>query len=480
MAREHRTRAAASGRARLVAAAALAVSALAAAPGSYAERLQGTTERVSVADGGRQVRGGSRQAAISANGRFVAFASTAPDLVPGDHNETSDIFVRDRLADTTVRVSVSSAGVEADGWSIEPAISADGRYVAFTSTASNLAPGVRICDQPWGVTPCGDLYVHDRETGTTRRASPSTTGEGGNGFSRGAALSADGRFVAFASEASNLVDGDGNGQWDVFVRDLEADATVRISLAPDGADAAGRSVLASISADGRFVSFSSTAANLVAEDDNEWHLDVFVRDRDADGDGIYDEPGAVTTEIVSRATDGTQANSDSIDSDLSPDGRWVAFRTVATNLTPGPPPQTCNTLRTALCTEIYLHDRLTGVTTRVSEPAWADEPIGICTDPRVSADGRFVAFKSNAPNLVAHDVNDSSDIFLRDMHAGETTIVSLTWLGTQGDFAARPDMTPDARFVTFDSNAHLYVPDDTNLLSDVFLRDRQGAWTPNP
>jgi Tol biopolymer transport system component len=236
--------------------------------------LKGTTERVSVSSSGRQARGESYEQTISADGRFVAFYSQASNLVAGDTNGQPDVFVRDRLKRTTERVSVSTRGRQANYFSADPAISADGRFVVFDSGASNLVAG-DTNGQP-------DVFVRDRLKRTTERLSVSNDGNPPNGVSSGgliSAISADGRFVVFDSLASNLVAGD-RMHTDVFVRDRLKNTTERLSLSASGRQANGESERPAISADGRFVAFQSEASNLVSGDTNS-AVDVFVRDRKA-------------------------------------------------------------------------------------------------------------------------------------------------------------------------------------------------------
>ncbi len=174
------------------------------------DRKLGTTRRVSVSSTGAQGNSGSFGPAISSAGRYVSFSSDASNLVPGDTNAAQDVFVRDRKLGTTRRVSVSSTGAQGNSVSFDPAISSAGRYVSFSSFASNLVPG----DTNGTV----DVFVRDRELGTTRRVSVSSTGAQGNRLSFDPAISSAGRYVAFSSAASNLVPGDTNGSFDVFVR----------------------------------------------------------------------------------------------------------------------------------------------------------------------------------------------------------------------------------------------------------------------
>jgi Tol biopolymer transport system component len=234
----------------------------------------GTTERVSVDSAGNE--GNSfvqRNASISADGRFVAFTSFATNLVPGDTNRRDDVFVRDRLTGTTELVSVDSAGNQGNRDSGSPAISADGRFVAFHSVATNLVPG-----DTGNMT---DVFVRDRLTGTTQRVSVDSAGTEGNGASVEPAISGDGRFVAFYSFATNLVPGDTNGDGDVFVHDRQTGTTERVSV--DSAGNQGSAISdgfrkVSISADGRVVAFVSVATNLVPGDTNGGS-DAFVHDR---------------------------------------------------------------------------------------------------------------------------------------------------------------------------------------------------------
>jgi Tol biopolymer transport system component len=236
------------------------------------DRVLGTTERVSVASNGTQADFNCSFPAISADGRFVAFESVSTTLVPGDTNLVWDIFVRDRLLATTERVSVDSAGVEANDRSRYPAISGDGRFVTFYSFATNLVPGDTNGHE--------DVFVRDRLLGTTERVSVDSSGVEGDSISLYPDISADGRFVAFESLSTNLVPGDTNGLPDIFVRDRLLGTTERISVDSSGVQANDQNWFPRISADGRFVTYSSRASNLVPGDTNGWE-DVFLRDRGA-------------------------------------------------------------------------------------------------------------------------------------------------------------------------------------------------------
>lgn len=257
-----------------IAATSIAAAGLLAATPAVADAA--VTELVSVDAGGGPANESSFVQGLSGDGRYVAFSSFASDLVPGDTNgdlnpnSGIDIFVRDRTAGTTERVNVSSAGEQANVGSNSAALSADGRVVAFDSPATNLVDGDTNDRQ--------DIFVHDRPSGATERVSVSSAGDQANDDSFSPTLSGNGRFVAFASNASNLVAGDANGHTDVFVHDRQTGATERVSVDSAGAPANGLSFNPSISADGRVVSFTSFASNLGAGDTNA-QSDVFVHDR---------------------------------------------------------------------------------------------------------------------------------------------------------------------------------------------------------
>jgi Tol biopolymer transport system component len=369
-------------------------------PAGSVRAAPGNTTRVSVASDGTQANGGSFTPSISADGRYVAFASIAVNLVSGDTNGVQDIFVHDRQTGQTTRVSVASGGAQANGPSFDPSISADGRYVAFASLATNLVSGDTNNEQ--------DIFVHDRQTGQTTRVSVATGGGQANLASSDPSISADGRYVAFESIASNLVSGDTNNTGDIFVHDRQTGATTRVSIGPGGTQANRGSLAPSISADGRYVAFHSSATNLVSGVTNGT-THIFVHDR---------QTGATTR--VSVASDGTEGNSVSIKPSISADGRYVAFQSIATNLVSGDTNGT---------QDIFVHDRQTGQTTRVSVASDGTEGNSGSNDPSISANGRYVAFQSQANNLVSGDTGFITDIFIHDRQTGVTTRVSIAFEG---------------------------------------------------
>jgi Tol biopolymer transport system component len=397
---------------------------------------------------GVQGDGNSYVPSISSDGRNVTFESIATNLVAGDTNGVSDIFVRDRLTETTYLVSRNSAGEKGNLESYSPAISADSRYVTFQSFATNLVAG--------DTNTADDIFVRDRQTGTTTRVSKNSAGVQGDGASRYPSISADGRYVTFQSSATTLVSGDTNGVHDIFVRDRNTGTTYLVSKSSDGIQGNDESTYPSISADGRYVAFESIATNLVSGDTNG--VDVFVRDR---------QTGTATR--VSKSSTGAEANGNSYSPAISADGRYVVFESAATNLVAGD---------TNVKNDIFVRDRNTGTTTRVSKSSAGVEANDISYYPVITADGRYVTFKSSATNLVSGDTNGVDDIFVRDRNTGTTTLVSRSSSGAQGDDASDiPAISADGRYVTFESIATNLVPGDVNGVWDIFVRDRQTGTT---
>lgn len=340
--------------------------------------------------------GPSSAPTMSADGQRIAFVSAATNLVAGDTNGVDDIYLRTGR-DPVVRVSVPAAGGVANGPSWEPDISADGTKVVFTSAASNLVPG--------DTNGQSDVFLRDLSTGQTTRVSVGPGGAQANGRSLSPAISADGRYVAFTSGASNLVRKDNNGILDVFVRDLRRGTTERVSVSSAGRQQ-NRSVtppfvqMPDISDDGRYVVFDSDATNLYEKDTNR-HTDVFLRDRKKD-----------TTALVSASSVNVQGNNDSFAPRLSPRGRFLTFQSFATNLAAGDGPRE----------DIFVRDLRHGTTSTVTvtasgQPRGVEQVPQLLQRPSISADGRFAAFSSTVTNLVPGDVNGQQDVFVRLLDA---------------------------------------------------------------
>jgi hypothetical protein len=404
------------------------------------------TSLASVNSDGMQAHFASYDSSISGDGRYIAFQSGANNLVPGDTNGDPDIFVHDRIGGATTRVSVNSSGGQVNGNSRLPCISGDGRFVAFDSDA-RLVHG--------DTNGLFDVFVHDRLTGETVRASVSSNGDQGNGDSIIGRVSDDGRMVVFHSNATNLVPGDTNGDYDVFVHDMLTGVTVLADVDSSGKQGNSWAEFATISADGRFVAFMSGSTNLVPGDTNN-NPDVFVHDL---------LTGA--TERVDVSSSGTQAGSGTFGT-ISADGRFVAFTSSASNLVPGD---------TNGHSDVFLHDRQTGLTTRVSVDSNGgqsngDSGIGLIPFNAISGDGRFVAFRSEATNLVPGDTNHADDIFVHDLQTGITKRVSVDSFGRQAQGGSEfPSISRDGRLVSFSSLAKNLVEHDTNSNQDIFVND---------
>ena len=489
------------------------------------DQLTHSTTRVSISTSGRQGSGASGEGliTISADGRYVAFHSRAANLVAGDTNGKQDVFIRDRELRRTIRVSVSSDGRQADGDSSDPAISRDGARVAFVSFASNLGARGRSCSPPKARPfPCSNVYLRDIGSGNTSVVAATSKD------SRSAAISGDGRSVAFVSGGDDLVPGDTNDEEDVFLFDVANSRTTRISISSSEAEAnEGSYERPAVSIDGRFVAFASGASNLIPDDtemcedlmdDVEFSCsDIFLRDR-----------AAGTTELASISTAGDHGELGSWNPAMSSDGRYIAISSSA--IAYGIKyPTGCGD---DICPHVFVRDRSARTTTLVStsSPGGARRPEvdgypstpavssdgsvvafvsdgtkfvadtngsadvfvwrrgrisrvsvssggevarGWSNDPALSADGRVVAFRSKASNLVRGDTNAVEDVFVRDMERHRTTRVSVSSSGAQADKpSAQPSLSEDGRYVVFTSDATNLVTGDTNHVTDVFVHDR--------
>lgn len=398
---------------------------------------------ISLAVDGSEADGASFTPAISADGRYVAFTSAASTLVSGDSNGVEDVFVFDRVTRSTERESLSSVGEQGNGDSYGPAISSDGRYLAFTSAASNLTAGDANSNL--------DIFVHDRVAHTTVLASVGPHGTMGDGPSVAPSISGDGRLVAFESDAATLVPGDTNGTGDVFVHDVVTGMTRRLSVASNGQQTESPSFGAAISADGRAVAFESFSSQLLPGDTNG-ALDVFVADVPT---GNLDR--------VSLSTDGGQADNRSYSPSISADGRIVAFASFADNLVPDD---------TNGLLDVFIRRRDQKTTTRLSVAPDGAEADGLSFAPVVSADGALVVFSSEAGNLVADDSNGARDVFVASTTSGAVSRLSRPGSGGKGQ-GDGPSLGPvvDASgvMVAFASFATNLVPGDTNGQSDVFV-----------
>ena len=406
----------------------------------------GDTLRASVNSSGGQAINDSEYPRVSADGRFIAFKSLATSLVPGDTNGTGDIFLRDMQTGMTTRVSVDSNGAQANNGSSAPSISADGRYIAFDSLATNLVPN--------DTNGRNDIFVHDTQTGVTTRVSVDSSGLEANQDSYFPSISADGRYITFGSYATNLVPSDANGTMDIFLHDMQTGATTRVSVDSNGIQANGFSTGSSISANGRYIAFTSSASNLVLGDTNSRN-DIFVRDLQTG-----------TTIRVSVDSNGTQTNGDSNNPSISSDGRYVTFDSYASNLISG---DTNNT------SDVFLRDVQMGWTTRVSIASGGLQGNSASGLSFISGDGRYIVFYSDATNLAPGDTNGRRDIFVYHVQAGATVRASVASNGTQADNGSYfPFISADGQYIVFQAYATNLVAGDTNSNADIFIHRQNG------
>jgi Tol biopolymer transport system component len=415
----------------------------------------------------------TRSVALSADGRYLAFASKAanlvtgqPGLTAGDANGVSDIFLRDLVSRTTVLVSINKAGTGSGGGaSTSPSISADGRYVAFRS----LAPNIDRTDIDTDAQ--ADIYVWDRTTGIPVLASRSSgaLGDKANGACDNPDISADGRYVVFESTALNL-DGlavggdDDDAVVDIYRRDLDPTSfqlTELVSrrstvLAVPGLKGNGDSNRSRISGDGRYVVFDSGASNLVTNagdggPDSNSTRDCFMRDMVAE-----------VTRRVSLTSAAGDPNNQSDAPSISGDGRYVVYRSNASNIHPdddGPE------------NDIFLYDTQSGVIIICSQHTFGTQAGNSCNFPVITNDGQFIVFQSGSSAMVNGDNNNRTDIYRHNRLTRETERLSVTTYGLElnGD-SQRPSVSSNGLYVAFITDATNAADDDTNGAVDVYVR----------
>jgi uncharacterized repeat protein (TIGR01451 family) len=410
-----------------------------------------TTTRVSLTSTGAQSKGGASDApSVSSNGRYVAFASTATNLVPGDTNAASDVFVRDTVSGTTTLVSVGAGGVPANGASDQPSISGDGRYVAFRSAASNL-----VASDTNGHY---DVFVRDLVAGTTSLVSQSTGGTQGDNDSAQPFVSATGRYIVFQSLADNLISADQLGKQDIFLRDTQLGTTERVSLSMSNGSPAGPSAFPSVSADGRWVAFQSGGFNITG-DCSTGTTQIYVRDRQSGTNYCL--------------TDGVNihayGNGASTHPQISSDGSTVVWTSVATNLVSGD---------TNGNGDVFERAATGGPITLVSKGPGSTQSDGVSDWPSVDAVGRMVAFDSTATDLVSGDTNAVGDTFVWDNQQKTMTRADVTSAGVQATaVSTKPEISATGQQVVFRTTSAL-VSNDTNGAADAYERDL--GTLPNP
>jgi Tol biopolymer transport system component len=408
------------------------------------QQTTGTTTLVSANATGLEGNLSSFSPSISTDGRLVAYRSNATNLVAGGTNGLSHVYVYDWQTGQTSLISSSPGQVQGDRHSALPAISPDGRYVAFESLATNLVPG--------GTNGKRHIFVRDRETDETSLCSQDADGVQGNDDSSHASISADGSRVAFASRAAKLVAGGTNGESHIFVRLQGRDATILASVDNAGVQGNGGSFMPSISADGRYVAFHSWATNLVPGG-TPANIHVYVRDL-----------ATRETTLVSKSSGGMLGNDVSTQASITAGGRYVAFDSLATNLVTGG----TNGKR-----QVFVHDRQSGQTSLASADSSGAEGNDDSSLPSISADGRYVAYESKATNLVPGGMSGVSHIYVHDRVTGETELISVGPVGVLGNANSHePFLSASGRYVAFRSKATNLAAGTANGYFQIFVHDR--------
>ena len=399
-----------------------------------------------------EANGGSYWSRLSSDGRYVAFCSGASNLVPNDTNKVPDTFVYDTYLGVAERISVTNSGAEVYGWTNCEGvdISGDGRYVAFGSDTAELADAT-------GQNAYNDIFLRDRQNGTLTQITHAYNGGPTNGGSYDPNLSADGRHIIFRSYASNLVPNDTNGVADIFGYDVQTQTISLISVSSTDSSVNGSNWYFrdgdNVSKDGRYFVFTSTATNLVEK--NTTGSNVYVHDRDADEDGVFDEPNPAETrnELISINLYGTPNTGGSRPS-ISQDGRYVVFSSESPDLVVGD-----NNGRK----DVFVRDRLTGTTEIASLSSTGAQFTMPSTKGSISDDGRFVVMQSSYP------ASPYEIIYLRDRTTGVTTLLSVSQGRPANSGSLNPVISASGGAVVFESFASNLVPGDTNNFLDLFL-----------
>ena len=390
--------------------------------------------------------GASQNVALSDDGTVVAFESVASNLVSGDSNGFSDIFVGNVGSGSLALVSRSYGQYIGNRASTLPLLSGDGNTVAFTSTANNLI------QYGTDTNSCADVFVTVRSNASiafnnTDIVSATPAYKAGNGCSTGTSMSADGRLIVFQSTSTDLVAGDTNGAQDIFVRDRYHGTTQLVSASSAGAQSNALSQYGAISADGRYVAFESSGATLVAGVSG---THVFLRDL-----------VTRTTVAVDRVGAGGVGNGSSTSPSVSGDGRYVAFTSTATNL---------GGTDANGASDVFVRDTQTNTTMPISLTGAGATGNGASSLATISQNGQFVAFVSSANNLVAGDTNSAPDIFVYDLIHQTMTLYSTDGLGAAAvnTFVGKPAFSGNSSMLAFDDRAAL-LTSDTNALQDVYV-----------
>ncbi len=397
----------------------------------------------------RLLSGVNADPSISSSGRYVVYASV-----------NSQVYLLDRQAGSTEMISVSSGGTQGNSVSYLPSVSSDGRYVVFRSQASNLVPN----DTNYNEIGLGeDLFLRDRTSNTTERVNISSNGEEAEDgrHVNEVRVSDNGRFVAFSTAGRNLVSNDSNGTQDVYLRDRQQGTTSLISVGSDGGLGDNDSTLTDFTPDGRYVVFQSSASNISPGDENQ-AIDIFVYD-------LLNKQ----TEMISVSSSGVSGNGFSTQGTISDDGRFVAFSSKASNLVGGDTNQ---------AGDVFLHDRELNTTRRVSVSSTGEQANGSdsIVSSYISGNGNYVVWDSSASTLVSDDTNNVEDVFSYNQQSGLTERVSVSSTGLQGNkrsdftYGSISPLSYDGNIVLFTSQASNFYSGDDGFSNDVFIRIQDG------
>ncbi|MFD7594371.1 TolB family protein [Kitasatospora sp. NPDC059812] len=436
-----------------------------AAPAAEAHPRTGGIIRVSVGLDGAQPDGASAALGLSADGRYALFSSDATNLVPGDTNGATDVFVRDLHTGRTQRVSVGADGAQLDAPTTQASISGDGRFVTFNTKATNVLPGHKANSG-------GEVYLRDLRDGVTElitAGDPAATGQDGR-ISRDAVASWDGRFVAFSSSRTDLAPVGTFSKENIYVTDRREGTTRLVTLGVNGKPGNGDSYLPSISADGRVIGFKSRAYNLLPAPAQTPAAAAAPGDHADHGDSpailghasypfyVFDQHTGV---ISGASTDpaGQLANT-GLDATLSPDGQYAVYTLDA----PGGPILNRHQ-------ELYTRDLRTGTVARVTTPLPGTTTVGSAGRGTMSYDDRWVYFVSDAGNLVPGVDGGRQNVFRRDLATGAVELAGAAEDGTASTGTSdNPYTDASGSAVLFTSEDGTLIPGDTNHASDVFLR----------
>ncbi len=412
-----------------------------AASALFAGAAQAKFTNLCVSSSGVAAKGDCHRPSFSANNRFIAFDSDADNLVAGDDNGKSDVFVRDRKKGKTELISTDPKGNTPAGVSLQADISADGRYVAFVSVAPGVVKGVKGGKR--------QVYLRDRKTDKTKLISVSSSGKLGGGDSDQPVVDGHGTVVAFRSDAKNLVSDDTNRTYDVFARDVRAATTTRVNTSAAGAQDKAGAGSPSISADGRLVTFDADYDTALTP--GSALTEVYVKDLETNA-----------LELISQGPGGVPGDDIEDGGDISADGRYVAFSSSSTNLGPGPPGGA------PYGRDVYVRDRVTQTTVRASVDASGGLTEALDYNPSISADGTKVAY-------IASDNHEN--IFVRNLVTNTTKLATPQTKDRGDDCSKRldflcgdvstPRLSPDGSLLGFEAAATGYIPNDAKYITTI-------------